>query len=97
MVEFIKNNDQAVFSKNIFQPARLGELTKDNRGQCKNVSDFQMNPLFRNKNSTPVLQLIKNAQDQNESVFEKSAAYTRKIQTSEYSNEYNQSFREISR
>ena len=40
MVEFIKNNDQAVFSKNIFQPARLGELTKDNRGQCKNVSDF---------------------------------------------------------
>jgi len=32
MVEFIKNGDQGIFSKNVFRPKKFGELTKDITG-----------------------------------------------------------------
>ncbi len=32
MVDFIKNGDQGVFTKNVFRPKRFGELTKDITG-----------------------------------------------------------------
>ena len=32
MVDFIKNGDQGVFTKNVFLPSKFGQLTKDISG-----------------------------------------------------------------
>lgn len=77
MVDFIKNDDQGVFTKNVFIPKRFGELTKDITGQYKNVTEFDVLPNFKHNASAPILKMIKMANDHNDSIYDKSAKYSR--------------------
>ena len=92
MVDFIKNGDQGVFTKNVFRPKKFGVMTKDITGQFKNVTDFNVLPNFKHNNSAPILKMIKMANDGNDSVYEKSAAYSRLSKVNETNSEFMESF-----
>lgn len=92
MVDFIKNGDQGVFSKNVFKPKRFGELTKDITGQFKNVTEFDVAPNFKHNNSAPILKMIRMAHACNDSVYDISAKYSRKSNVNEVNSEFMDSF-----
>ncbi len=49
LVSFLKNGDQATFARDVFRPARLGDLTKDNHGATKSVGALEHKPEFKGR------------------------------------------------
>lgn len=49
LYNFISNGDQAVFVRDVFRPAQLGKLTKDNMGSNKLVIKKKHLPDFKFK------------------------------------------------
>ena len=49
LVSFLKNGDQATFARDVFRPARLGDLTKDNAGATKSVGSLEHKPEFKGR------------------------------------------------
>ena len=47
LVSFLKNGDKVLFVKDVFQPAKLGQFTKDNSGIVKHIFEQQKKPNFR--------------------------------------------------